>query len=132
MAIQHSIKTASLTLWEQLSYNFHIGNIPYCKQKTSSVRIPYGYFINSNGCAAIEQEKTNTIRMIYQRYLSGMSLSGIADFLFEGGIPSPKGRERWTQPIKQAALQSKVYRLYRQFRRLLSGTGRDKQAEQSG
>ena len=43
--------------------------------------IPYGYYISPNGHVAIDQEKANIVRMIYQQYLSGMSLGGIADFL---------------------------------------------------
>ncbi|EDS09193.1 recombinase family protein [Anaerotruncus colihominis] len=46
---------------------------------------------------AIDQEKANIMRIIYQRYFSGMSQGGIANFLFEQGIPSAKGKERWTQ-----------------------------------
>ena len=44
--------------------------------------VPYGYYIAPNGHVAIDQEKANIVRMIYQQYLSGMSLGGIADFLF--------------------------------------------------
>lgn len=58
--------------------------------------IPYGYYIEPNSHVAIEGEKANIVRMIYQQYLSGMSLGGIADFLFKRTIPSPKGRNRWT------------------------------------
>ena len=61
--------------------------------------IPYGYYISPNGHVAIDQEKANIVRMIYQQYLSGMSLGGIADFLFKSNIPSPKGKEHGTQPV---------------------------------
>lgn len=53
--------------------------------------------------------KANIVRMIYQQYLSGMSLGGIADFLFKNNIPSPKGRERWTQPILSNLLSNQKY-----------------------
>ena len=43
--------------------------------------IPYGYYLAPNGYVIIDQEKANIVRMIYQQYLSGMSLGGIADFL---------------------------------------------------
>lgn len=45
--------------------------------------VPYGYYIAPNGHVAIDQEKANIVRMIYRQYLSGMSLGGIADFLFK-------------------------------------------------
>lgn len=71
--------------------------------------VPYGYYLAPNGHVAIDQEKANIVRMIYQQYLSGMSLGGIADFLFESNIPSPKGRERWTQPVLSNLLSNQKY-----------------------
>lgn len=71
--------------------------------------VPYGYYIASNGHIAIDQEKANIVRMIYRQYLSGMSLDGIADFLFKRDIPSPKGRNRWTQPVLSNLLSNQKY-----------------------
>lgn len=71
--------------------------------------VPYGYYLAPNGHVAIDQEKANIVRMIYQQYLSGMSLGGIADFLFKRDIPSPKGRERWTQPVLSNLLSNQKY-----------------------
>ena len=39
--------------------------------------IPYGYYIVPNGHVAIDQEKANIVRMIYQQYLFGMSLDNV-------------------------------------------------------
>ena len=61
--------------------------------------VSYGYYIAPNDHVGIEQEKANIVRMIYQQYLSGMSLGRIADFLFKSNIPFPKGKKRWTQPV---------------------------------
>ena len=47
--------------------------------------------------------------MIYHQYLSGMSLGGIVDFLFKKDIPSPKGRNRWTQPVLSNLLSNQKY-----------------------
>ena len=71
--------------------------------------IPYGYYIAPNGHVAIDQEKANIMRMIYQQYLFGMSLDGIADFLLKKDIPSPKGRSRWTQPVLSNLLSNQKY-----------------------
>lgn len=71
--------------------------------------VPYGYYTAPDGHVAIDQEKANIVRMIYQQYLSGMSLGGIADFLFKRAIPSPKGRERWTQPVLSNLLSNQKY-----------------------
>ena len=65
--------------------------------------IPYGYYLAPNGYVIIDQEKANIVRMIYQQYLSGMSLGGIADFLFKSNIQSTKGVLLLSQPARPAA-----------------------------
>ena len=60
--------------------------------------IPYGFIRKQTGIF-IESHQAKVVQQIYQRYLTGDSLEGIADFLFQNGIPSPQGKERWTRPI---------------------------------
>ena len=62
-----------------------------------------------DGSVSIDQEKSNTVRTIYQQYLSGMSLKGIADFLFAQGIPSPRGKAQWTQAVISDLLSNQRY-----------------------
>jgi len=62
-----------------------------------------------DGSVAIDQEKANIIRTIYQQYLSGMSLKGIADFLYTQGIPSPRGKAQWTQAVINDLLSNQRY-----------------------
>lgn len=73
------------------------------------MNVPYGYYITSNGNVAIDMEKANIVRDIYQQYLAGKSLGGIADFLFERRIPSPKGKDRWTQAVISDLLSNQKY-----------------------
>lgn len=73
------------------------------------MRLPYGFCLTDNGTVAIDKEKANTVQLIYRQYLSGMSLGGIADLLFEKGVKSPKGKERWTQAVISAILSNKKY-----------------------
>ena len=54
--------------------------------------LPYGFMLASDDHIIVDPEKVNIIKTIYQQYLSGMSLGGIANFLFEHEIPSPKGK----------------------------------------
>ena len=49
------------------------------------------------------------MKQIYQRSLKGESLGGIADFLFEQGIQSPTGQERWTRPAISKLLSNSKY-----------------------
>lgn len=71
--------------------------------------LPYGFMSASDSRIIVDPEKANIVKTIYQQYLSGMSLGGIADFLFEHGILSPKGKERWTQPVLSNLLSNQKY-----------------------
>ena len=71
--------------------------------------LPYGFTLASAGNIIVDSEKANIIRTIYRQYLSGMSLGGIADFLSEHKIPSPKGKDRWTQPVLSNLLSNQKY-----------------------
>ena len=71
--------------------------------------LPYGFMLAPDGRIAVDQEKAITVQTIYQQYLSGMSLKGIADFLFVQGIPSPKGKAQWTQAVISDLLSNQRY-----------------------
>lgn len=73
------------------------------------MRLPYGFYYDGDGHVAIDNKKANVLKMIYRQYLSGMSLGGIADFLYQQGVPSPTGKERWTQPVISDLLSNKKY-----------------------
>ena len=71
--------------------------------------LPHGFMLAPDGHITIDKEKASTVRAIYQQYLSGMSLKGIADFLFVQGIPSPKGKAQWTQAVISDLLSNQHY-----------------------
>ena len=71
--------------------------------------LPYGFVLASDGSIVINQEKASVVRRIYQQYLSGMSLKGIADFLFAQGIPSPRDKAKWTQTVLSNLLSNQKY-----------------------
>lgn len=71
--------------------------------------LPYGFMSASGNHIIVDTEKTNIVKAIFQQYLSGMSLGGIADFLFECGILSQKGKEHWTQPVLSNLLSNQKY-----------------------
>ena len=73
------------------------------------MKLPYGFYLNSDGAVSINEEKANTVRLIYRQYISGMSLGGIADLLYLGHISSPKGKERWTQAVISGTLSNPKY-----------------------
>ena len=71
--------------------------------------LPYGFMRASDSHIILDPQKANIVKTIYQQYLSGMSLGRIADFLFEQQIPSPKGKDRWTQPVLSNILSNQKY-----------------------
>lgn len=71
--------------------------------------LPYGFMSVSGNRIIVDPEKANIVKTIFQQYLSGMSLGGIADFLFDHGILSPKGKEHWTQPVLSNLLSNQKY-----------------------
>ena len=73
--------------------------------------IPYGFIRKPTGIF-IEPQQAKVVWQIYQRYLAGDSLEGIADFLFQNGIPSPQGKERWTRPVINSLLSNQKYISY--------------------
>lgn len=71
--------------------------------------LPHEFMLASDGNISVDQGKADTVRTIYQQYLSGMSLKGIADFLFTQGIPSPRGTAQWTQAVINNLLSNQRY-----------------------
>ena len=73
------------------------------------MKLPYGFYLKPDDTVVIDEEKANTVRLIYRQYLSGMSLGGIADLLYSEHIPSPRGKERWTQAVISGILSNPKY-----------------------
>lgn len=71
--------------------------------------LPYGFMQTPDSRIIVDPEKANIVRTIYQQYLSGMSLGRISDLLFEQQVPSPKGKNRWTQPVLSNILSNQKY-----------------------
>ena len=71
--------------------------------------LPYGFIQTPDSRIIVDSEKANIVRTIYQQYLSGMSPGGIADCLFEHGVPFPQGKAHWTQPVLSNLLSDQKY-----------------------
>lgn len=69
----------------------------------------YGYDTGSNGELVINPDEATTVCWIFQRYLSGDSLSKIAVGLEEQGIPSPTGKPRWNREALNKLLSNEKY-----------------------
>ena len=73
------------------------------------MKIIYGFEATPNGLFQIIPEQADIVQEIYRQYLSGKSLGGIADFLFEKGILSPSGKERWSRSVLDTMLSNSKY-----------------------
>lgn len=69
----------------------------------------YGLGASDNGLLEVIPEQAAVVQEIYRLYLSGKSLGGIADFLFEQNIPSPSGKERWSKSVLDKMLSNAKY-----------------------
>lgn len=70
--------------------------------------IPYGFVQRQDGIF-VDPKQAEVVQAIFQRYLNGDSLGGIADFLFGQGVLSPTGQERWTRPAISKLLSNSKY-----------------------
>jgi len=74
------------------------------------MRIPYGYtFSEETGQIVVSQQHANTVKAIYDFYLRGKSLGGIADALKTQNIPSPTGNPLWTRAAIDKILSNGRY-----------------------
>jgi len=63
------------------------------------MRTPYGYTRCEPETISVNPEQAAVIRLIYELYLQGKSLGGIAAVLKEQGIPSPTGKPVWVRAL---------------------------------
>jgi len=73
------------------------------------MRTPYGYIRHETGAISINQEQAAMVNLIYDLYLQGKSLGGIADALKEQGVPSPTGKPIWVRAAIDNVLSNRKY-----------------------
>lgn len=69
-----------------------------------------GYRKGEDGQPEIVPEEAETIRLIYDRFLAGDSLKGIAELLEEKGIKSPTGKAQWQFSTIHSILSNEKYK----------------------
>lgn len=68
-----------------------------------------GYRKGPDGNPQIIPEQAETVRMIYNDYLTGDSLVKIAENLDARGIPTPKNKGKWSSQTVMRILQNEKY-----------------------
>ena len=72
-------------------------------------RVCYGYTHDESGKLIAEPQEAEIVRLIFDLYLGGMSLSGISKELQRRGVPSPTGKETWTPRAIDKLLSNEKY-----------------------
>lgn len=92
-------------------------NVTWGQRKRFSdgkVSMPYkqflGYEKGENGTPVINEEESETVRLIYKMFLEGKTTQGIANFFMDHGILSPAGKKTWRSSTIASILTNEKYK----------------------
>lgn len=68
----------------------------------------YGY-TNENGILVVNSEQACIVKEIYKMYLEGLSLSSIVKVLYQKGVKSPTGKDKWSVSAIDKILSNEKY-----------------------
>lgn len=71
--------------------------------------ICYGFRQDAYGNLSIDDREAEVVREIFEMRAGGFSLGRIADWLYENGIPSPRGNDRWSRETIRKILRNEKY-----------------------
>ncbi len=102
VAQEESVSKSRITRW---------GLVSGFKSGTSKLanRVCYGYKQDKDGNLIIDEGQAKNVKLIFDLYLQGYSLSGIAKELSKRGILSPTGKETWTSAAIDKLLGNEKY-----------------------
>jgi|AGTN01.3.fsa_nt_gi Recombinase. len=69
-------------------------------------KVCYGYLKAPDGSLAINENEAQSVRLIFNRYLSGDSLGKIVNALEEKKVGSPSGKDKWSRKVGDALLSN--------------------------
>ncbi len=72
-------------------------------------RICYGYKKSKDGLLEIDPETSKNVKLIFDLYLKGYSLTKISKELFNRNILTPTGKEKWTSVAIDKILSNEKY-----------------------
>ena len=78
------------------------------------VSMPYkqflGYEKGEDGTPVINEEEAAIVRLIYRLFLDGKTPAGICRYLEQQGIPTPSGKQKWSQTTVDSMLSNEKYK----------------------
>ena len=75
-------------------------------------RICYGFGRDEKGFVYIKEDEVDVVRMIYDMAINGNSLQKIQAELFNRGIKSPSGKDKWTRDVIDKTINNEKYLTY--------------------
>lgn len=105
------LQTAAQAESEARSQNIKWGIANGLKSGKSKLynRRCFGYSNNQNGDLIINEEEAETVRKVFDLYISGYSVLAIIRELACQGIKSPTGKERWSKRTVDTMLSNEKY-----------------------
>ena len=96
---------------ESRSENIRMGLAMRAANGTSGLykRKLYGYTKNINGELVIDEEQAKNVQDIFRWYLDGASVLGIIKKLYDAGVLSPTGKEKWNKRTIETMLSNEKY-----------------------
>lgn len=102
LAQEESMMKSKSIKWG-LNFGFATGNSGMAN------RVCYGFTKDDDGNLVIDRLTSENVKLIFNLYLNGYSLSGIAKELLSKNIPSPTGKESWTSTAIDKILSNEKY-----------------------
>ena len=75
-------------------------------------RVCYGFRRDEEGYIYIKEDEAEVVRMIYDMAINGHSLQNIQTELFNRGIKSPSGKDKWTRDVIDKTINNEKYLTY--------------------
>ena len=72
-------------------------------------RICYGFGRDEDDFVYIKEDQANVVRKIFKMAIDGNSLQAIQVELFNRGIKSPSGKDKWTRDVIDKTINNKKY-----------------------
>ena len=78
------------------------------------VSMPYkqflGYEKGDDGTPVVNEEEAVIVRLIYRLFLEGKTPAGICRYLDAQGVPTPSGKQKWSQTTVNSMLSNEKYK----------------------
>ena len=72
-------------------------------------RICYGFGRDENGIFYVKEDEAQVLKTMFYMAINGHSLQGIQSELFNQGIKSPLGKDKWTRAVIDKTINNKKY-----------------------